>query len=136
AEDTNRTVMCLPHFPDIFHTLRQLVGAGSIGRVSGARGRTSHGGPEVYYREVSQIFGEPEALDLWFFDSKRAGVGALFDMGVYAVAYLVALLGTMKRVTALKANFDKPTDLEDTTTLVMQTESGAVATAETGWGDP
>jgi predicted dehydrogenase len=132
----DRTVLCLPHFPDVVQTVRKHVRDGAIGKVSGGRGRASHGGPEVYYREVSQIFGEPETDDLWFFDAKRAGVGALFDMGVYAVAHMVALLGTVRRVSAVTTTLDKPTELEDTATLVLQTDAGAVATAETSWCDP
>jgi predicted dehydrogenase len=131
-----RTVYCLPHFPDAVHTVRKLLHDGAIGKPASGRGRTSHGGPEVYYREISQIFGEPETDDLWFFDAKRAGVGALFDMGVYAVAHMVALLGSVKRVTAVTATIDKPTTLEDTATLILQHTSGAVSTAETSWCDP
>jgi predicted dehydrogenase len=132
----NRVVFCLPHFPDAVHTVRKLLHEGAIGKPAGARGRTSHGGPEVYYREVSQIFGEPETNDLWFFDAKEAGVGALFDMGVYAVAHMVALLGTVKQVIAFTATRDKPTELEDTATLVLGHASGALSTAETSWCDP
>ena len=40
-------------------------------------------------------------------------VGALFDMGVYAVAALVAVLGTVKSVMGEAATLDKPTALED-----------------------
>ena len=131
-----RTVLCLPHFGDVAQTIRKHVREGVIGRVSGGRARTAHGGPEVYYREVANFFGEPPPEgELWFFDAKRAGVGALFDMGVYAVAHMVALLGSVKSVQAVTATIDKPTELEDTASLVMRMESGAVATAETSWCD-
>nr|AQQ74428.1 hypothetical protein [uncultured bacterium] len=135
AEKTNRTVLVLPHFaPEIYRT-RELVDAGAIGKPSGAHCRTSHGGPEVYYAEVRDGFGET-GTDLWFFDAKQASVGALFDMGVYAVASLVAALGTVTSVMGMTATLDKPTPLEDTATLLLQFENGAVATAETGWCDP
>lgn len=137
AEKSDRIVFCLPHFRDMLWTLRRRIREGEIGKISGARCRTSHGGPEIYYAEVSEIFGESaQGKDLWFFDSKRAGVGALFDMGVYAVSALVALLGSVKRVTGFTGTFDKPTDLEDVATLVLQLENGALATAETSWCDP
>jgi len=135
AERSGLTVMCLPHMSGPIYKVRKLVAEGAIGRVSGARFRTSHGGPEIYYAEIKDIFGEKDD-DLWFFDSKRASVGALFDMGVYAVAGLVAMLGTFKRVTGFATTFDKPTDLEDVATLVLQMESGGIATAETSWCDP
>ncbi|MDQ3814274.1 MAG: Gfo/Idh/MocA family oxidoreductase, partial [Armatimonadota bacterium] len=146
VEKSDRTVMCLPHFSPRIYAVRQGIRDGVIGRVSGAHARTSHGGPEVYYVEVRNIFGETggetgdlreklqgkvtreqavEAMerrkatgeplekiladmglveshdDLWFFDSRRASVGALFDMGVYAVAHIVALLGSVQRVAAI-----------------------------------
>jgi predicted dehydrogenase len=132
-----RTVLCLPHFGDLVQTVRKNVRDGVIGKVSGGRARTAHGGPEVYYRDVARIFGEPPPEgELWFFDARRAGVGALFDMGVYAVANTVALLGSVKSVQAVTATIDKPTELEDTASLVMRMASGAVATAETSWCDP
>ncbi len=136
VERTDRTVLCLPHFSPVVWSVRRLIEEGVLGRISGARARTSHGGPEVYYREVSAIFGEEASDNLWFFDAKDAGVGALFDMGVYAVAQLVALLGAAKRVTAFATTFDKPTKLEDTATIILEMQSGALATAETGWCDP
>jgi len=132
-----RIVLCLPHFNDTVQTVRELVRTGGIGKPANMRARTSHGGPEVYYREVAAFFGEPESTDLWFFDAEKAGgIGALFDMGVYAVSHVVAVLGSIKRVTAVTATIDKPTTLEDTATLIMEAESGAVATAETSWCDP
>lgn len=135
VEESTATVLVMPHFaPEIYET-RALVEGGVIGKPSGANCRTSHGGPEVYYSEVRDGFGETDT-DLWFFDAQRASVGALFDMGVYAVAALVATLGTVKTVMGLCATLDKPTQLEDTATLILQFENGAIATAETGWCDP
>ncbi|MEX0886766.1 MAG: Gfo/Idh/MocA family oxidoreductase [Phycisphaeraceae bacterium] len=135
VETSGRTVMCLPDFSPAIYAVRRQIADGVIGKVATARARTSHGGPEVYYREVSQIFEEPEAGELWFFDAKQASVGALFDMGVYAVAQLVALLGSARRVTARTATLDKPTELEDTASLLIDFASGVLATAETSWCD-
>jgi predicted dehydrogenase len=135
AEKSGRTVMCLPHMSGPIYKVRKLIAEGAIGGVSGARFRSSHGGPEIYYAEIRDIFGEKDD-DLWFFDASRASVGALFDMGVYAVSALAAMLGTFKRVTGFVTTFDKPTELEDTATLVLQMESGGIVTAETSWCDP
>ncbi len=132
----DRIAFCLPHFPDVFHTLHRQITAGAVGALSAGHAHTSHGGPDVYYREVAQFFGEPEPADLWFYDAKQAEVGALFDMGVYAVAHLVAMMGTVRRVTAMTSTFAKPTELEDTATVVMTTATGAIATAQTSWCDP
>lgn len=136
AEASDRVVMCLPHLGPVAYRARTMVAEGALGRVSGAYARTSHGGPEVYYREVSAIFGEPEPADLWFFDPEQADAGALFDMGVYAVANLVGVLGRVVRVSGMTATIEKPTTLEDQANLVLAFENGALATAETSWADP
>ena len=136
AERSDRVVMCLPHLGPSAYRARRMVADGAVGRVSGAYARTSHGGPEVYYREVSAFFGEPEPSDLWFFDPRQADAGALFDMGVYAVANLVGVLGRVVRVSGMTATIEKPTTLEDQANLVLAFESGALATAETSWADP
>jgi predicted dehydrogenase len=135
VESSNRTVMCLPHFGATVYKARELVREGAIGTVSGAHARTSHGGPEVYYAEVRDGFGETGG-DLWFFDASAASVGALFDMGVYAVSQLVAILGSVRRVIGRATTVAKPTTLEDTATLLLEFENGALGTAETGWCDP
>jgi predicted dehydrogenase len=132
---TNKTVMALPHFGAETYKMREMVDAGDIGKVSGAGCRTSHGGPEVYYAEIRDAFNE-QGNDLWFFRASDASVGALFDMGVYAVANLVAVLGSVQSVMGQVATIDKPTTLEDTATLILHFASGAVACMETGWCDP
>jgi predicted dehydrogenase len=135
VEASDRTVLCLPHFGDPTYRARQLAREGAIGTISGAYCRASHGGPEVYYAEVRDGFGETGS-DLWFFDATRASVGALFDMGVYAVAQLVAAVGRVVRVFGRATTIAKPTTLEDTATLLLEFQSGALGTAETGWCDP
>jgi len=86
---------------------------------------------------VTDTFEEPRVKDnFWFYDADTAGGGALIDMGVYAIANLVAVLGRVKNVTARMTTIDKPTTLEDTATLILEFENGALGTAETGWSDP
>jgi predicted dehydrogenase len=130
-------VYCRPSFPPAVRKMREMVEAGAVGRLSGGAARHSHGGPEVYYAEVADAFGEPRQKEnLWFFDAASASVGALFDMGVYAVAGLVAVMGRAVSVTARLTTVDKPTRLEDTASLIIEFESGALAAAETSWCDP
>jgi predicted dehydrogenase len=135
AARADRTVFCLPHFSPTIYAMRHMVRDGAIGKVSGATGRSSHGGPEVYYAEVRDAFGETSD-DLWFFDASRASVGALFDMGVYATSQLIAAVGSVARVFGRTATLDKPTTLEDAATLLLEFENGALGTMETSWCDP
>ena len=130
-------VYCRPSYSAVVHEMRRQLESGAIGAVSGALARHSHGGPEVYYAEVSDSFNEPRAQDdLWFYDADTAGGGALIDMGVYAIANIVALLGTVESVTARMTTVAKPTALEDSATLLLEMANGALATAETSWCDP
>jgi predicted dehydrogenase len=136
AESTDRTVLALPHVarPPVL-AARMLIAEGALGTISSATSRFSHGGPEVYYATIQAILEEEEEEELWFFDAKRADVGALFDMGVYSIAHLVALLGSVTGVMCRCRTVAKPTTLEDTATAILEFESGALGTAETGWCD-
>src|SRR5690606_909569 len=121
AESGDRTVLALP-FVARPHVLaaRELIADGKIGQVASAHARFSHGGPEVYYATIQQILEEEAAEDeLWFFDAERADVGALFDMGVYAIATLVTILGSATHVTCRTSTVAKPTTLEDTASLIL-----------------
>jgi len=130
-------VYCRPSFDAVVVEMKRQLEAGAVGTVSGALARHSHGGPEVYYAEVTDSFKEPRVEDdFWFFDVDTAGGGALIDMGVYSIANIVALLGKVNYVTARMATVAKPTRMEDTATLILEMANGALATAETGWCDP
>ena len=100
AEASDRTVLCLPDVgrPHL-RAARKLIAAGAIGQVSSGHARFSHGGPEVYYATIQGLLEEEAEEELWFFDAARADVGALFDMGVYAIAHLVGLMGSVRSVT-------------------------------------
>jgi phthalate 4,5-cis-dihydrodiol dehydrogenase len=139
ADASDRITYCLPQltFPAIL-TINDLIKEGLLGRVSGGHCRFSHGGPEVYYAGIRDLLEEPQLKPnekLWFFEAGEAAVGALFDMGVYAIARLVAILGEAKSVMGMTSIFDKPSQVEDTATLVIEFANGAIGSAETGWCD-
>ena len=134
---SGQVVYCRPSFDAAVYEMKRQLTAGAIGTVSGALARHSHGGPEVYYAEVTDTFNEPRVEnEFWFYDADTAGGGALIDMGVYSVANLVALLGKADYVTARMTTVAKPTAMEDTATLILEFANRALATAETGWCDP
>jgi predicted dehydrogenase len=70
---------------------------GALGKVSLVRARGSHGGPARLYDFTS----DPS----WFY---REGGGPLFDLGVYPIHVLCALLGPARRVSAF-AGIANPT---------------------------
>lgn len=133
----SQVVYCRPSFDAVVYEMRRQLAADAVGRISGAFARHSHGGPEVYYAEVTDSFEEQRVEnDFWFFDADTAGGGALIDMGVYSIANVVALLGKVDFVTARMSTVDKPTAMEDTATLILEMANGALATVETSWCDP
>jgi len=136
VEAGDRTVLALPFVarPHVLEA-RDWVQTGRLGRVASAYARFSHGGPEVYYATIQTILNEPPVKELWFFDAKQADVGALFDMGVYSIAHLCAVLGSVTDVICYCTTAAKPTTLEDTAAVLMRFASGAIGTAETGWCD-
>ena len=68
--------------------LRHLLDAGTIGQVAFARVRSSHGGPASWAFPTDPT---------WFY---QQGAGPLFDMGVYGIHTITALLGPAQRVVA------------------------------------
>jgi predicted dehydrogenase len=78
-------LVCAPHIilSPTFQALHRCVRDGSIGRVVNARARYGWAGP---------WWGE------WYY---RQGGGSLFDLGVYNVTSLCALLGPARRVAAM-----------------------------------
>lgn len=74
--------------PEIEEAIR-LIRRGAIGKVSFARGRGSHPGPD----RLRDFVTDPS----WFY---AAGAGPLFDLGVYPLTAMTAALGSVRRVTA------------------------------------
>ena len=67
-------VYCRPSFDAVVYEMRRQLRAGSVGTISGAFARHSHGGPEVYYAEVTDSFDERRVEnDFWFYDAESAG---------------------------------------------------------------
>ncbi len=110
VDKTDRIVLALPYSsrPQVL-AAREIIESGGLGTVSAAHCRYSHGGPEVYYAGIQEILEEKPADALWFFDADQADVGALFDMGVYAISHLVTLVGSVAAVTAKLKTVAKPT---------------------------
>jgi predicted dehydrogenase len=68
-------------------TARSLIDSGEIGEVVGARASMIYPGPDLWHHNPDHLFG-PLA-------------GPLFDMGVYHVGAIVALLGPISQVQAI-----------------------------------
>jgi UDP-N-acetylglucosamine 3-dehydrogenase len=133
AAASDRKTYCLPFLwtPE-FEKAVQMIASGELGKLIQLRARTAHSGPEGYYSETQKLFGE-EPEPCVFFLKDLSERGALFDMGVYAVSALTALAGSAARVAGAVKTLDKSAEVEDTASVILEMESGAIGVAETTW---
>jgi UDP-N-acetyl-2-amino-2-deoxyglucuronate dehydrogenase len=112
-------VQCLPfNWTSGLSEAARLLKDGAIGRPCQSRRRIAHPGP---------------GRDSWFYNPEIAGFGASFDMGVYAVSGLTALMGPAVSVSALVGTFEEGVRIDDNATWQLRFASGAFGTAETAW---
>ncbi len=88
AADRGLMLACAPAttLGPALQTARAVVDAGELGKIVGARATMVYPGPDLWHHNPDHLFG-PLA-------------GPLFDMGVYHLTALVALLGPVAHVTA------------------------------------
>jgi predicted dehydrogenase len=107
--------------PDLLR-MRDMVVAGSIGRLTTVRAREGHSGPHAQH----------------FWDAELAGGGALLDMASHGAEYARFLFGKDLEVTAVFAwgatlvHGDRTTG-EDNAMMVMRFADGRAATIDVSW---
>ena len=111
---------------------KELVDAGRIGRVLTFRTTFGHGGPETW--SVDPGTGS------WFFDPRRAAMGAMADLGVHKTDLVQWLIGQrVARVTAAVATLDKRgpdgelVGVDDNALAIYQMDGGAMGTMTASW---
>jgi predicted dehydrogenase len=89
AQQHGRMLACAPatFLGPALQTARAIIDAGGIGEVVGARATMVYPGPDLWHHNPDHLFG-PLA-------------GPLFDMGIYHLSAIVALLGPVRQVQAL-----------------------------------
>lgn len=111
---------------------RQLLQRGTIGRVLTFRTTFGHGGPETWSIDPG--------VNSWFFDRKKAAMGAMADLGIHKTDLIQFLLG--QRVTATTAHIctlDKRDatgqliGVDDNAVCIYEMEQGAVGTMTASW---
>ena len=100
--------------------VKNLIDNGSLGRITGARMRRSHGG-------VSDNW-----LPEYWFDIEKSGGGAMMDLGAHGVYVLSFLLGKPKRVTGLMTNLFGTSSDENAVSLV-EFDDGVIGMCETAF---
>ena len=111
---------------------KKLLAEGAIGKVISFQTAFCHGGPETW-----SIDPGPNS---WFFDKKRAAMGAMADLGVHKTDLVQFLLGeNVVKTTARVATLDKKyangekIGVDDNAFCIYETESGVLGTMHAGW---
>ena len=111
---------------------RKLIQRGDIGNVLTFRTTYGHGGPETW-----SIDAGPQN---WFFDKKRAVMGAMADLGVHKTDLIQYLLNdTVEETTAKVMTLDKKDSngnligVDDNAICIYKMKSGIIGTMTASW---
>lgn len=111
---------------------KELIEKGRIGKVLTFRTTFGHGGPENWSVD--------SGADSWFFDKKRAIMGAMVDLGVHKTDLIQFLLDEqIVETTAKMVTLDKkdsagnPIGVEDNAICIYRMESGIMGTVTASW---
>lgn len=111
---------------------KELLEQGEIGKVVSFRSSFGHGGPETWSISPGK--------DTWFFDKKRAAMGAMADLGIHKTDLLRFLLGQdVVRTTTRLCTLDKrgPNDeligVDDNAFCIYEMSGGAFGTMTASW---
>ena len=113
---------------------RELIEVGAIGKLLTFTTAFRHGGPETWTVDPG--------ANTWFFDKKRAVMGAMADLGIHKTDLIQFLTG--ERVTgveAMMATLDKkyadgsPIGVDDNAICIYRMSGGAMGTMTASWTD-
>ena len=111
---------------------RELIRAGAIGKPLTFRTAFRHGGPETWSVDPGK--------STWFFDKKRAAMGAMADLGVHKTDLIQFLLDqVVVETTASLSTLDKkfadgsPITVDDNAVCIYRMSGGAVGTMTASW---
>lgn len=134
SEETGRYLM-IGHNQRLTRTHRKakaLIESGEIGEIISFRTTFGHGGPETWSVD--------SGTSTWFFDKKRASMGAMADLGVHKTDLVQFLCGSyICRVTARIATLDKCyadgtlIDVDDHAFCIYEMQNGVIGTMTASW---
>lgn len=111
---------------------RELIRAGEIGKALTFRTTFGHGGPETWTIDPGS--------EIWFFDRKRAAMGAMADLGIHKTDLIQYLLGqVVVETTAFLGALDKKNadgtaiGVDDNAICIYRMDGGAVGTMTASW---
>ena len=111
---------------------KQMIEEGMIGRVITFRTTFGHGGPETWSIDPGKA--------TWFFDRKKAAMGAMADLGIHKTDLIQFLLSqTVTETTARLMTLDKRdasgnlAGVDDNAICIYKMSGGAVGTMTASW---
>ena len=90
---------------------KKAVDDGLLGEITFGRGRVAHSAA------LDRWFSGDSA---WFVDAKKAGGGALFDLGCHRMDVVRWLMGEPKKVMAIINNFTRNYDIDDNSATIIE----------------
>lgn len=102
---------------------KKVVDEGLIGEITMGRGRVAHSAA------LDKWFADGN----WFGDAKRAGGGALFDLGCHRVDVIRWLMGEPKSVVSVINNFTNTYDIDDNSVTLVEFENNAIGIIDVTW---
>ncbi|ULG72127.1 Gfo/Idh/MocA family protein [Macrococcus brunensis] len=127
AEENGRTLM-IGHNQRINEAHQQAkkdIAAGKLGKLYSFKTTFGHPGPEGW---------SVDGPDSWFFDKKRAFIGAMGDLGVHKADLMRYILGTeFTEVGAMIETSAKKADVDDNAVLILKTADGIIGTLSASW---
>lgn len=119
-------------FAKAHQTAKELLASGLIGDVITFRTAFGHGGPETWSVDPGK--------NTWFFDKKRAAMGAMADLGIHKTDLVRFLLGQdVVRTTARLCTLDKRGEngelisVDDNAICIYEMSGGALGTMTVSW---
>lgn len=111
---------------------KQLLEEGAIGKLLTFRTAFGHGGPETWSIDRGK--------STWFFDKKRASMGAMADLGIHKTDLIQFLSGQkVVEATARLVTLDKtdasgnPVGVDDNAVCIYRLSGGAIGTMTASW---
>jgi predicted dehydrogenase len=104
--------------------MKQVLDKGWLGKITLMRARVAHNA------SLDHWFHDGSA---WFADEKRAGGGALFDLGCHTVDVMRWFMGEPKSVIAKIQQFSDAYPIDDNSAIVVEFKNGGLGILDTSW---
>jgi UDP-N-acetylglucosamine 3-dehydrogenase len=111
-------------FVPVFETIKEIVAAGTIGRLLAVRSAFMHAGPDEAWGATSD----------WFWRAELAGGGSMLDLGIHMIDLVRWFVDRpVIEVTAMTARRIKPTFADDSAIALLRFEGDVLASVQSSW---